>query len=89
MVNSWALLKNGALLWGKLPVVKDHERRTPAEFQETGAPSQGQGNYGGIKLHQGPLPPVIVVDGTWVKVGGKGGLDLCGPGPPHPEGSLP
>ncbi|RLE29641.1 hypothetical protein DRJ27_04385, partial [Candidatus Acetothermia bacterium] len=25
----------------------------------------------GIKLHQGPLPPVIVVDETWVKVGGK------------------
>ena len=24
-----------------------------------------------IKLHQGPLPPVIVVDETWVKVGGK------------------
>ena len=23
----------------------------------------------GIKLHQGPLPPVIVVDETWVKVG--------------------
>ncbi len=25
----------------------------------------------GIKLHRGPLPPVIVVDETWVKVGGK------------------
>ena len=23
----------------------------------------------GIKFHQGPLPPVIVVDETWVKVG--------------------
>ena len=107
---------------GKLPVVKDHERKTPAEFQETGAPSQGQGDRGkaprpplgdsfglvlyqlglsfrktakvlgllgkevshvavwywnkkvgeaGIKLYQGPLPLVIVVDETWVKVGGK------------------
>ncbi|HDI11484.1 MAG TPA: hypothetical protein ENF77_04110, partial [Candidatus Acetothermia bacterium] len=25
----------------------------------------------GIKLHRGSLPPVIVVDETWVKVGGK------------------
>ena len=25
----------------------------------------------GIKLHRGPLPPIIVVDETWVKVGGK------------------
>ena len=25
----------------------------------------------GIKLHRGPLPPVIVVDETWVKVGVK------------------
>ena len=25
----------------------------------------------GIKLHRGLLPPVIVVDETWVKVGGK------------------
>ena len=25
----------------------------------------------GIMLHQGLLPPVIVVDETWVKVGGK------------------
>ena len=97
-------------------MVNNHERRTPAKFQETGAPSQGQGDYGkaprpplgdsfglvlyqpglsfrktaevlgllgkevshvavwywnkkvgeaGIKLHQGPLPPVIVVDETW------------------------
>ena len=116
-----ALLKNGVLLLGKLPVAKDHERRTPAEFQETGAPPQDQGDcreaprpplgdslgacalsaglefqedgggtgpFGegsepcggvvleqggkeGIKLHRGPLPPVIVVDETWVKVGGK------------------
>ena len=32
----------------------------------------------GIKLHRGPLPPVIVVDETWV-----------GPGSPHTEGGLP
>ncbi len=25
----------------------------------------------GSKLHRGPLPPVIVVDETWVKVGAK------------------
>ena len=25
----------------------------------------------GIKLHRGLLPPVIVVDETWVKVGGE------------------
>ena len=98
-----------------------NEGRTPAEFQETGTPPQGQGDHGktprpplgdsfgvgaleaglelqedsqgigpfgegsepcggvvleqegkeGIKLHRGPLPPVIVVDETWVKVGVK------------------
>ena len=70
-------------------MVKDHEGKTPAEFQETGHLLKAKGIMAGIKLHQGPLPPVIVVGGTWVKVGGKGGLDLCGPGPPHPEGGLP
>ena len=51
--------------------MKDHEGKTPAEFQETGHLLKAKGIMAGIKLHQGPLPPVIVVGGTWVKVGGK------------------
>ena len=35
---------------------KDHERRTPAEFQETGAPPQGQGDYGGDQAPPEPPP---------------------------------
>ena len=30
-----------------------------------------EGGKEGIKLHRGSLPQVIVVDETWVKVGGK------------------
>ena len=50
-------------------MVKDHEGKTPAEFQETGHLLKAKGIMAGIKLHQGLLPPVIVVGGTWVKVG--------------------
>ena len=41
-----------------------------------------------IKFHQGPLPPVIVVDETWVKVGERK-LGSMWPWTPHPEGGLP
>ncbi len=39
-----------------------------------GIGTRGKVGKEGIKLHRGPLPPVIVVDETWVKVGGKEAL---------------
>jgi len=40
-------------------------------FRKLGHLFKAKGAMAGIQLHQGPLPPVIVVDETWVKVGGR------------------
>ncbi len=40
---------------GKLPVVKDHERKTLTEFQETGTTPQDKEDYG-----KAPRPPLAL-----------------------------
>ena len=40
-------------------------------FRKLGHLLKAKGIMAVIKFHQGLLPPVIVVDETWVKVGGK------------------
>jgi len=41
-------------------------------FRKLGHLLKAKGIMAGIKLHQSPLPPVVVVDESWVRVGERG-----------------
>jgi len=61
----------------------------PAEFQETGAPPQGQGDYGGDQAPPRPPPTGYCGGRDLGEGGGKEAWIYVALNPPHPEGGLP